>query len=124
MSDFVDSYTDFSVECHRHQGHCSVSRENILFLEQGNQLAAVDQLHSKCGYVVIIPSGSSGDEALLYHTSCRRMTDVIDQIFTDCLQEPERFSQGGSEQSIGEILRHRLTIPYDDCRSRVDQFVF
>lgn len=124
MSDFVENPSDFSAECQRQNGRCEIVRENILFLNDGNQLAAVNHLQWKCGHIVIVPSGSSEGEALLFHTSCQRMTDVIGQIFPDCLNEPERFAQGTSEQSLGEILRRRLTISFDDCRSRVEQFVF
>ena len=88
MGQFVENYTDFSVECLRQDGRCTVVRENILFLDDGNELAAVDHLQWKCGHVVIIPDMSHEGKALLYHTSCLRMTDVVKKIFHDCLEAP------------------------------------
>jgi hypothetical protein len=35
---------------------------------------------------VIIPDMSCEGQALLYHTSCQRMTDVVTQIFQNCLE--------------------------------------
>jgi len=124
MSQFVDNYTDFSAECLRQDGRCTVARENILFLDDGNELAAVDYLQWKCGYVVIIPDMSCKGKALLYHTSCQRMTDVVQQIFQDRLEAPVSIPQPASEMTLGETYRRCVTIPYDDCRMRVEGFVF
>lgn len=101
-----------------------VVRENIFFLDDGNELAAVDRLQWKCGHVVIIPDVSYKGKALLYHTSCRRMTDVVKQIFQDCLEAPVSFPQQASEMTLGEMHRRGVAISYDDCRIRVDGFGF
>ena len=124
MSQFVENPTDFSAECVRQNGRCIVVRENILFLDDGKELAAVDHLQSKCGYVVIIPDMSYRGKALLYHTSCQRMTDVIKQIFQDCQEAPVSLPQRASEMTIGELHRRCVTISYDDCRVRVEGFCF
>ena len=124
MTQFVENYTDFSAECRREDGQCAVVRENILFLDDGNELTAVDRLQWKCGYVVIIPDMSDEGNALLYHTSCQRMTDMVKQIFPDCLEAPVRLPQRASEMSLGELHRRGVTIPYDDCRARVEGFGF
>ncbi len=124
MSQFVENPTDFSAECMRQNGRCMVVRENILFLDDGKELAVVDQLQLKCGNVVIIPDMSSTGQALLYHTSCQRMTDVVEQIFQDCLEAPVSIPQRPSEMTLGELHRRGVTISYDDCRGRVDGFDF
>ena len=124
MSQFVENPTDFSAECRLQNGRCMVVRENIIFLDDGNQLAAVDHLQWKCGYVVIIPDVSYKGKALLYHTSCQRMTDVVKQIFQDCLEAPVSFPQRASEMTLGEMHRRCVTISYDDCRVRVEGFGF
>jgi hypothetical protein len=124
MSQFVENPTDFSAECRRHNGRCTVVRENIVFLDDGKELAAVDHLQSNCGYVVIIPDMSYEGKALLYHTSCQRMTDVVGQIFQDCLEAPVSLPQHDSEMTLGELHRRCVTISYDDCRARVEGFGF
>ncbi len=124
MSQFVENPTDFSAECVRQNGRCIVVRDNILFLDDGKELAAVDHLQSKCGYVVIIPDMSYKGKALLYHTSCQRMTDVVEQIFQDCLEAPVSLPQHASEMTLGELHRRCVTISYDDCRARVEGFGF
>ena len=124
MSQFVENPTDFSAECRRQNGRCTVVRENVIFLDEGDELAAVDRLQWKCGYVVIVPDMSYEGKAVLYHTSCQRMTDVVKQIFEDCLEAPVGLTQHASEMSLGELHRRRVTISYDDCRARVDGFGF
>ena len=124
MNQFVENPTDFSADCQWQNGRCMVVRENIVFLDDGNELTAVDRLQWKCGYVVIIPDMSYEGKALLYHTSCQRMTDVVKQIFQDCLEAPVSLSQHASEMTLGELQRRRVTISYDDCRAMVDGFGF
>ncbi len=124
MSQFVENRTDFSAECMRQNGRCMVVRENILFLDDGKELDAVDRLQWKCGHVVIVPDTSYKGKALLYHTSCQRMTDVVKQIFDDCLEAPVSFPQRASEMTIGELHRRCVTISYDDCWVRVEGFGF
>ena len=99
-------------------------RENILFLDEENELAAVERLQMKCGYVVITPDMSRKGKALLYHSSCQRMTDVVTRIFEDCLEAPASFAQPISELTLGELYRRSVTISYDDCRVKVDDFRF
>jgi hypothetical protein len=124
MSQFVKNPTSFSVECKRQDGLCMVVRENFLFLDDGNELAAVGHLQWKCGYVVITPDISYKGKALLYHTGCQRMTDVVKQIFQDCLEAPVSLPQRPSEMTLGELHRRCVTISYDDCRVRVEGFGF
>lgn len=125
MTRFVENPTDFSAACQCQGGRCLVVRENVLFLDDGDELAAVDNLQSKCGYVVILPDRSRSGTAVLYHTSCRRMTDVVYQIFDDYLEKPVSLPQhASSEMSLGELQRQRISIPYEDCRARVDGFEF
>lgn len=125
MSHFAKNPTDFSAACQIHDGECAVSRDNILFLDNGDEAAAVDQLVRECGHVVIIPDASSNGKALLYHTSCQRMTDAVQQIFQDSLGDPVGLpQQGGSELSLGELQRRPVSIPFGDCRARVDAFDF
>ncbi len=124
MRKFVENPTDFAAECLRRNGRCKVVRENILFLDDGKELAAVDHLQWKCGYVVIIPDMSRKGKALLYHTSCQRMTDAVKQIFQGCLEAPVSFPQQASEMTLGEMYRRCVTISYDDCRVRVEGFCF
>ena len=101
-----------------------VVRENFLFLDDGEELAAVDRLQWECGYVVIIPDLSRKGKAMLYHTSCQRISDVVKQIFQDCLEAPVSFPQRASEMTIGEMHRRCVTISYEDCRVRVEGFGF
>ena len=124
MSQFVENTTDFSAECRRQDGRCAVVRENFLFLDDGTELAAVDRLQWKCGYVVIVPDMSRKGRALLYHNSCQRMTDVVTQIFQDRLEAPVSLPQHESEMSLGELHRRCVDISYDDCRARVAGFDF
>ncbi len=125
MGQFVESSTDFSADCLRQKnGQCTVVRENFLFLDDGKELAALDRVQWKCGSVVIIPDMSNNGKALLYHTSCQRMTDVVEQIFEDCLEAPVSVPQRASEMTIGEMLRRCVTISYHDCKVRVKDFGF
>jgi len=101
-----------------------VVRENIIFLDDGKETSAVDHLQWKCGHVVIIPDMSHKGNALIYHTSCQRMTDVVKQIFQDCLEAPVSLPGLNSETTLGEIHRRDITISYDDCKVRVDGFGF
>ncbi len=73
---------------------------------------------------MIIPDLSSKAKALLYHTSCERMADVVDQIFQDSLESPESLPQFNSEMSVGELQRRRIAISYEDCKARVKGFRF
>ncbi len=124
MSQFVENSVHFAADCVRQDGQCRVARENILFLDDGKELAAVDQLQRKCGYVVIIPDLSSKGKSWLYHTSCERMTDVVNQIFQDRLESPVSLPQFNSEMSVGALQRRRIGISYDDCKARVKGFRF
>jgi hypothetical protein len=124
MSQFVENPTDFSAECQRHDGRCTVNRGNILFLDDGKEPAAVDRLQWQCGEVVIIPDASCEGKAVLYHTSCQRMTDVVEQIFEDCLEPPESLPQRASEMTLGELHRRGVAMSYDDCRVKVESFSF
>ncbi len=124
MNQFVQNSIDFSVECQRHNGLCEISRKNILFLDDGNELDAVSRLQLNCGHVVVIPVLSNKNEAMLYHTGCQRMTDVVRQIFQDNLKTPVSLPLGDPEMTLGELHRHSLVIPYDDSKARVARFNF
>jgi hypothetical protein len=124
MGQFVENPLYFAADCVRHDGQCTVERENILFLDDGKELAAVDHLQRKCGSVVIIPEVSQQGQAWLYHTSCERMTDVVGQIFRDCLEAPVGLPQYPSEMSVGELYRRHVTLSYGECRARVERFDF
>jgi len=124
MSQFVENSTDFAADCLQHDGRCPIVRENILFLDEGNELGAVGHLQRRCGYVAIIPDAAHDGRALLYHTSCQRMTDVVKQIFHNCLEAPVSLPQASAEMTLGELHRRRITMSYDDCRVRVDGFGF
>ena len=124
MSNFVANPINFSLECVRESGQCTVVRENILFLDNAKEPAAIAHLQETCGYVVIIPDASNEEQAWLYHTSCQRMTDVVSQIFQDSLQAPASLPQHFSEVTVGELYRRCVTIPYDDCKVKVEGFGF
>jgi hypothetical protein len=123
MSRFIGNPTDFSAECTCKGGLCAVARENFLFLDEGNELAAVGRLQSRCGHVVIIPDASGA--ALLYHTSCQRMSDVVGQIFEDAIAAPASLPHAPSaEMTLGALYRRRVTMSYDTCRAKVEGFRF
>ncbi len=124
MSRFAENPVHFAADCVRVDGRCSVARENFLFLDDGREISAVDYLQRRCGHVVIIPDAASKGHALLYHTSCQRMADVVDQIFADCLEAPVRMPQAMMEMSVGELHRRTVRMSYDACRARVDGFRF
>ncbi|KPK17463.1 MAG: hypothetical protein AMJ67_13415 [Betaproteobacteria bacterium SG8_41] len=124
MSKFVENPTHFAADCVRQNGQCTVVRENFLFLDDGNEFAAVHQLQRRCGHVVIIPDTSGKGQAWLYHTSCQRMTDVVSQIFQDHLGAPASLRHAASEMMVGELYRRQVSISYDHCRARVEGFGF
>lgn len=124
MSDYVTNPVDFSAECARESGQCVVVRENFFFFDDVNELAAVSHLQMNCGHVVIVPDPSNTEQALLYHTSCQRMTDVVKQIFQAALEAPVSLPQHDSEMTLGEIHRRYVAIPYDACKAKVERFGF
>jgi hypothetical protein len=124
MGTFAQNPVHFASDCAVQGGRCVVARENVIFLDDGSELAAVDSLQMRCGRIVIVPDSAGRAQAWLYHTSCDRMTDVVEQLFPDCLGAPARFPQPASEMTVGELLRRRISIPYDDCRARVEGFDF
>lgn len=124
MSDFKKNPTDFSAVCARDNGECTVARENILFLDDGEESAAVGHLQLKCSNVVITPDPANPEQAVLYHTSCQRMTDVVEQIFQSALQKPAGLPQHSDEMSLGEVHRRSVDIPYDECKVKVGEFSF
>ena len=124
MNQFVQNSTEFSVDCQRLNGLCEISRENILFLDDGSEQDAVNCLHLKCGHIVVIPVLSNKSKATLYHTGCERMTDVVKQIFQDDLKTPVSLPLCDLEMTLGELHRHSLVISYDDSKARVESFSF
>jgi hypothetical protein len=124
MTCFIDNPVHFSADCMRHDGRCAVGRENFLFMEDGQEISAIDRLQNKCGYVAVIPDASGARGAWLYHTSCPRMTDAVEQIFSGCLTASQSVPQSTSEMTVGEIRRRGITMSYADCIARVDRFRF
>jgi hypothetical protein len=124
MTRFIENSTDFAAECACQGGRCTIDRTNFLFVDDGSELTAVSKLQAKCGHVVIIPDASGAQQALLYHTSCRRMSDVVSQIFLGDLGAPSSLPQASSEMSLGALYRRRVAMPYDRCRAKVDGFGF
>lgn len=125
MSRFIDNPTDFSAECTCKGGRCVVARENFLFLDDGNELAAVGRLQTRCGHIVITPDASRKGHAMLYHTSCLRMTDVVTQIFSNHLGAPATLPHAASpEMTMGALYRRSVAMPYDRCRAQVEDFAF
>jgi hypothetical protein len=124
MNKFVENPTDFAAECARQDGQCTVARENFIFLDDGDEPAAVRSLHMKCGHVVIIPDESRHGQAVLYHTSCQRMTDVVSQIFADVLGAAASLPGASSEMTVGQLYRRAVSSSPGECRSRVDGFAF
>ena len=124
MHKFVENPSHFAADCVRQEGKCTIVRENIVFLDEGKEHTAIDYLQKKCGNVVIIPDTSDKRHALLYHTSCERMTDVVKQIFQDFLQAAASVPQPASEMTVGELSRRSVTVSYHECRLRVDAFSY
>jgi hypothetical protein len=124
MTRYVDNPIEFSADCAREGGRCAIGRDNFLFLGDGHEIAAVDWLQNKCGHVVVIPDPASGRRACLYHTSCPRMTDVVEQMFSGCLSAPASVPQRSSEMTVGEAHRRGVAMSYADCVARVDRFPF
>ncbi len=124
MNQFVQNPVHFSADCVQKNGRCSIVRHNFVFLDDGQEITAVDYLQEKCGHVVIMPDASCEGRALLYHTSCARMTDVINKIFSDCLEAPVSLPQVVSEMTVGELHCRSVAIPCDDCKERVERFGF
>jgi hypothetical protein len=124
MGPFVDNPVDFAADCVCHGGRCVVARENFLFLDDGEEVTAIDWLQNKCGHVVVIPDRTSNAHARLYHTSCQRMADVVERIFAGCLSDPVSLPQPSSEMTVGEMHRRNVALPYADCVARVSRFSF
>jgi hypothetical protein len=122
MPRFLENPSDFAAECARQKGRCAVLRENFLFLEDGSELAAVEALQRECERVVIIPDPSSEARAWLYHTSCRRMTDAVGQIFAADLGAPAPLPHAAPETTLGELHRRSLALSCTLCRARLDAF--
>lgn len=124
MTSFVQNPIQFAADCVPNNGLCMVAPENFLFLDDGKEDAAIDYLERKCGKVVLIPDASNKAQALLYHTSCERMTDVVQQIFQDDLQAPASVSRLDPEMTLGELHRRCVKMSYSDCKAKVQAFGF
>lgn len=122
MTRFVENPVDFAADCVRQDGKCAVVRENFLFIDNGNELLAVDKLLRKCGHVVIIPDGTGESQSILYHTSCQRMSDALNQIFPNALGNPTGLPHASQEMSVGEFFCRKVAMPYERCRKTVDSF--
>jgi len=124
MSRFATNPIHFSTDCALPNAQCAVVRENFLFLDNGKEHIAIDNLQRKCGNVVIVPDTADNRQSWLYHTSCERMTDVVNQIFQDNLEEPASLSQPASEMMVGELYGRCVTMSYADCKAKVEGFRF
>ena len=124
MTKYVENSLHFAADCVQTNGQCAIVRENILFLDDGKEDTAIAFLERKCGSVVIIPVPSNKGQALLYHTSCERMTDLVSQLFKDHLEAPASFPQPASEMTVGELHRRCVTLSYGDCKVKVEGFSF
>ena len=124
MPTYLRNATDFSVDCTVTDGHCTVVRENIHFVDDPQESTAVALLQRQCGNVVITPDPVDDTRACLYLTSCARMGDVVEQIFSGCLQAPTPIAAPSSEMSIGQLQRRRLNLSYAWCQARVKAFAF
>lgn len=124
MSQFAVNSIHFAADCVQQNGECTVALENILFLDDGREHAAIDHLQRKCSNVVIIPDTSDKGQALLYHTSCRRMTDAVSQIFQEYLGAPASLPHPPSEMMVGEPHRRYVTLSYDACKVKVERYRF
>jgi hypothetical protein len=124
MPRFADNPVHFSADCTRHEGRCAIDRKNFLFLEDGQEISAIDRLQNRCGYVVLVPDSANPRGAWLYHTSCPRMADVVEQVFSGCLSASQSVPQRTSEMSVGETHRRCVTLSYADCIARVNRFAF
>ncbi len=124
MSTFVQNPTHYSADCLIDNGFCTVNLENFLFLDDGKESAAIDQLEKKCGKVVLIPDVLNGENAFLYHTGCERMSDVVSQIFHDSLHSKSSVARLDLEMTIGEIYRQSVAMPYSDCKQKIKSFSF
>jgi hypothetical protein len=122
MGHFAANPTDFSVACAQRAGHCTIARENFRFLDQ--EQAAVSDLQMECGHVVIVPDRSNQGRAFLYHTSCQRMGDLVDQMFGQHLEAPRTLQQHGPEMTLGDLQCQRVDVSVDDCRAIVERFRF
>jgi hypothetical protein len=124
MTKFVRNATDFSADCALKNGQCRIARENFLFLKNGDETAAVRELQMKCGHVVIVGDKSRKGKALLYHTSCQRMTDVVSQLFADALGAPASVQGSAGEMTVGDLYRRSVAVSFDTCRAKVKRFAF
>lgn len=124
MRQFAANPVHFAVDCALEGGQCRVESENVLFLDDGREHSALAHLQAKCGRVVIIPDAADEERALLYHTSCRRMADVVGQIFDGCLLPAARLPQRHSEVTIGELHRRSVARSYEECKRSVAGFGF
>jgi hypothetical protein len=124
MTNFVQNPIQFAADCVPANGLCAVAPENFLFLDDGKEDTAIDYLERKCGKVVLIPDASNKGQALLYHTSCERMADVVQQIFAADLQAPVSVSRLDPEMTLGELHRRGVKMSYADCKTKVQAFSF
>jgi hypothetical protein len=124
MSNFVQNSTQFAADCAQDNGLCIITPENFLFLDDGKEDAAIDHLQMECGKIVLIPDAVNKGQTFLYHMSCDRITDVVNQIFQDALEESVSIAQADAEQTLGELCRWRVAMPCDECKLKVEGFSF
>ena len=124
MTKYLENPIHFSADCVQEEGRCTITRENVFFLDDGDEVAAVDRLEMRCGRIVVIPDASNRGRAFLYHTSCDRMTDAVNQMLPGCLGAPVDFPQPASELTVGGLYRRQVNVPYGECRTLVERFDF
>ena len=55
MSNYVEKPVHFSADCVLTGGLCAIDRQNIVFLDERKEPAAIDLLQRKCATEAIIP---------------------------------------------------------------------
>ncbi len=124
MAIYLRNASNFAVDCAVNDGQCEVAPKNFHFIDDPQETTAVSLLQLRCGNVVIAPDPVDPDRAWLYLTSCARMGDVAEQIFSGHLQPATPVATPSAEMSVGQLQRRRLDLAFRWCRARVDGFAF
>ncbi len=124
MGNFVQNSSQFSADCVKDNGLCLITPAHFLFLGDSREDEAIAELQRECGNIVLIPDATNQERTLLYHMSCERITDVVQQIFQDALEAPVTVSHLDAEMTLGELCRRPVVLPYEECRQKVDAYSF
>ncbi len=124
MPTYLRNAGNFSVDCTVTEGKCDVLRANFHFIDDPDELAAIALVQRKCGNVVITPDPVHASRASLYLTSCARMGDVVEQMFSGCLRAATPVAAPSPEMSVGQLHRRQVDLSYAWCQARVKAFAF